>query len=83
MDIAQDVYNKLQQMPAEKVQTVLAFVNFLQQTDKVKDKAQNKSEDSIAQYAGMIKLPKTGKPRSLLDFNPADIFDDEEINESR
>lgn len=81
MDIAQDVYNKLQQMPAEKVQTVLAFVNFLQQTDKVKDKAQNKSEDSIAQYAGMIKLPKTGKPRSLLNFNPADIFDDEKADE--
>lgn len=79
MNIAQDIYRKLQQMPLEQAKTVQAFVDFLQQTNNVP----TSSEDNISRYAGMIKLPKTNDTRSLLDFNPADTLADEEENASR
>lgn len=72
MNVAQVIYDKVQTMPPQQMQQVLAFVEFL--TDnRPSQTTRPEVQVPITQYAGMIKLPKTGKPRSLFDFDVASV----------
>lgn len=55
---------------------VLDFIEYLNFKNN-KDKSQiNQAQTPISHYAGMIQLPKTGTPRSLMDFDVASMAKD-------
>lgn len=63
---------------AQKTQ-VLEFIEYLQFKNQKTPTHNNQADPSlpISHYAGMIKLPQTGVPRSLFDFDVASMAKDE------
>lgn len=61
---------------------VLEFIEYLQfknnkvQNDNLALDTQE-NQPHISQYAGMIKLPKTGVPRNLMEFDVASMAKDD------
>lgn len=72
MNLAQTIYDKVQTMSPQKMQQVLDFVEFLSEKSSPQT-SKSLVQLPITHYAGMVKLPKTGKPRSLFDFDVASV----------
>lgn len=77
------IQSYIKNLSLSQMAQVLEFIEYLQfknhkeQHDKAIFNNIQENQPPISQYAGMIKLPKTGVPRNLMEFDVASMAKDD------